>query len=110
MTRGTETYTTQLVVQPRSARQIYPEDRQMEFDDSMRVYNFLGDMTFERGSSSAPCMTDCLSVPRRSKMTRLSPSGLQQAADSMDEQRQEDRFDQGRWRGNRRIRVRGIHH
>src|SRR4029077_8571969 len=47
MTRGTETYSTQLVVtlDPRAKYTI--EDRRLEFDASMRVYNLLGDMTFD---------------------------------------------------------------
>jgi photosystem II stability/assembly factor-like uncharacterized protein len=47
MTRGKETYTTDLVIglDPRS--KFTEEDRKLEFDASMRVYNLLGDMSFD---------------------------------------------------------------
>src|SRR5260370_33412519 len=47
MTRGQETYTTQLRVAP-DARDTYtPEDRKLQFDTTMRIYNLLGDMSFD---------------------------------------------------------------
>ncbi len=47
MTRGTETYTTQLVVgiDPRAKYTL--EDRKQQFDATMRLYNLLGDMSFD---------------------------------------------------------------
>ncbi len=47
MTRGTQTYTTDLVItlDPRAKYTI--EDRKQEFDAAMRVYNLLGDMSFD---------------------------------------------------------------
>ncbi len=86
MTRGTETYTTQLVVQQDPRAKFMPEDRQMEFDAAMRVYNFLGDMTFDADRISA--MHDALL--ERSATIKNDASlakRLQQAADSMDELR-----------------------
>jgi len=47
MTRGTETYTTQLVVTLDPRAKFNPEDRKMELDAAMRVYNLLGDMSFD---------------------------------------------------------------
>ena len=47
MTRGTETYTTQLVVTLDSRAKFSLEDRKMELDAAMRVYNLLGDMSFD---------------------------------------------------------------
>ncbi|HZC66316.1 MAG TPA: sialidase, partial [Candidatus Dormibacteraeota bacterium] len=47
MARGTETYTTQLEVgiDPRARYTL--EDRQLEYAAAMRVYNLLGDMSFD---------------------------------------------------------------
>ena len=47
MTRGTETYTTQLVVgiDPRAKYTL--EDRKLEFEALMRLYHLLGDMSFD---------------------------------------------------------------
>lgn len=47
MTRGKETYTTQLevVLDPRA--KYTPEDRKMEFDAAMRLHHLLGDMSFD---------------------------------------------------------------
>jgi photosystem II stability/assembly factor-like uncharacterized protein len=86
MTRGTETYTTQLVVQQDPRAKFTPEDRQMEFDASMRVYNFLGDMTFDADRISA--MHDAL-LERSAKIKNDASLAkrLQQAADSMDDLR-----------------------
>ena len=47
MTRGTETYTTQLVVTLDPRAKFNSEDRKMELDAAMRVYNLLGDMSFD---------------------------------------------------------------
>jgi photosystem II stability/assembly factor-like uncharacterized protein len=47
MTRGAETYSTQLVVTLDPRAKFGLEDRRLEFDASMRVYNLLGDMTFD---------------------------------------------------------------
>jgi photosystem II stability/assembly factor-like uncharacterized protein len=47
MTRGTETYTTQMVVGLDPRAKYNAEDRKLEFDAAMRVYNLLGDMSFE---------------------------------------------------------------
>ena len=47
MTRGSETYTTQLTVALDPRANFNLQDRQQELDASMRIYNFLGDMTFE---------------------------------------------------------------
>src|SRR5215471_18755570 len=47
MTRGTETYTTQLVVTLDPRAKFNLEDRKMELDSAMRVYNLLGDMSFD---------------------------------------------------------------
>ena len=83
MTRGTEIYTTQLTVQPDARAKFTPEDRQMEFDASMRVYNFLGDMSFEAERISA--IHDAL-AERAAKIksdARLVKQ-LQESADKMD--------------------------
>jgi photosystem II stability/assembly factor-like uncharacterized protein len=47
MTRGKETYTTRLTIgiDPRARYSL--EDRKLDFDASMRVYNLLGDMSFD---------------------------------------------------------------
>jgi photosystem II stability/assembly factor-like uncharacterized protein len=47
MTRGTETYTTQLVVgiDPRAKYTL--EDRKLEFEALMRLYNLLGEMSYD---------------------------------------------------------------
>ena len=47
MTRGTETYSTQLVVTLDPRAKFNLEDRKMEFDAAMRVYNLLGDMSYD---------------------------------------------------------------
>ena len=47
MTRGTETYTTPLVVSLDARAKFSVEDRKQNFDAIMRVYNLLGDMTFD---------------------------------------------------------------
>jgi photosystem II stability/assembly factor-like uncharacterized protein len=47
MTRGTETYTTPLVVSLDARAKFTVEDRKQNFDAIMRVYNLLGDMTFD---------------------------------------------------------------
>jgi photosystem II stability/assembly factor-like uncharacterized protein len=47
MTRGAETYSTQLVVGLDPRAKYTPEDRKLEFDAAMRVYNLLGDMSFD---------------------------------------------------------------
>ncbi|MGA6954227.1 MAG: hypothetical protein WBY73_03900, partial [Candidatus Acidiferrales bacterium] len=47
MTRGTETYTTPLVVNLDARAKFTVADRKENFDAIMRVYNLLGDMTFD---------------------------------------------------------------
>jgi photosystem II stability/assembly factor-like uncharacterized protein len=47
MTRGTETYSTQLVVTLDPRAKYTLEDRKLEFDASMRLYHLLGDMSFD---------------------------------------------------------------
>jgi photosystem II stability/assembly factor-like uncharacterized protein len=47
MTRGQDTYTTQLVIGLDRRAKYNAADRQAQFDAAMRVYNLLGDMTFE---------------------------------------------------------------
>jgi len=47
MTRGTETYTTPLVVTLDPRAKYTLADRKQNFDAIMRVYNLLGDMTFD---------------------------------------------------------------
>src|SRR5216683_4145758 len=47
MTRGKETYSTQLNVGLDPRAKFTLEDRKLEFDAAMRVYNLLGDMSFE---------------------------------------------------------------
>lgn len=47
MTRGKETYTTPLVVIMDSRAKYTLEDRKLNFDATMRVYNLLGDMTYD---------------------------------------------------------------
>jgi hypothetical protein len=47
MTRGTETYTTPLVVTLDPRAKYTLEDRKLNFEAVMRVYNLLGDMTFD---------------------------------------------------------------
>ena len=47
MTRGTESYSTQLVVGLDPRAKFTAEDRKSEFDAAMRVYNLLGDMSFD---------------------------------------------------------------
>ena len=47
MTRGTETYTTPLVVNLDARAKFSVADRKENFDAIMRVYNLLGDMTFD---------------------------------------------------------------
>jgi len=47
MTRGTETFSTQLVVTLDPRAKYTSEDRKLEFDAAMRVYNLLGDMSFD---------------------------------------------------------------
>ncbi|HMH79130.1 MAG TPA: hypothetical protein VK514_02845 [Candidatus Acidoferrum sp.] len=86
MTRGTETYTTQLVVQQDPRAKFTPEDRQLEFDAAMRVYNFLGDMTF--GADRISAMHDAL-LERSAKIKNEASLAqrLQQAASSLDELR-----------------------
>jgi hypothetical protein len=47
MTRGDQTYTTQLVIGLDPRAKFNAEDRKQEFDAAMRVYHLLGDMTFD---------------------------------------------------------------
>jgi photosystem II stability/assembly factor-like uncharacterized protein len=47
MTRGEETYTTQLVVGMDPRAKYTLEDRKLDFNANMRVYNLLGDMSFD---------------------------------------------------------------
>jgi photosystem II stability/assembly factor-like uncharacterized protein len=47
MTRGPETFSTQLVVTLDPRAKYTSEDRKLEFDAAMRVYNLLGDMSFD---------------------------------------------------------------
>lgn len=47
MTRGTETYTTKIAVGLDRRAKFTPEDRKQNFDAIMRVYNLLGDMSFD---------------------------------------------------------------
>jgi photosystem II stability/assembly factor-like uncharacterized protein len=47
MTRGKETYTTQLVVGLDPRAKFTLEDRKLEFDAAMRAYNLLDDMSFD---------------------------------------------------------------
>ena len=47
LTRGTETYTTQLIVNLDPRAKFNLEDRKVELDAAMRVYNLLGDMSFD---------------------------------------------------------------
>src|SRR6266705_3238554 len=47
MTRGTESYSTQLVVGLDPRAKFTAQDRKLEFDAAMRVYNLLGDMSFD---------------------------------------------------------------
>jgi len=47
MTRGTQTYTTQLAVTLDPRAKFSLEDRKLELDAAMRVYNLLGDMSFD---------------------------------------------------------------
>jgi photosystem II stability/assembly factor-like uncharacterized protein len=86
MTRGAETYSTQLVVEQDPRAKFTPADRQLEFDAAMRVYYFLGDMSFDADRVSA--MHDAL-LDRAAKIKNDAPlvKKLQQTADSMDELR-----------------------
>jgi photosystem II stability/assembly factor-like uncharacterized protein len=47
MTRGDQTYTTELVVTLDPRAKYTAEDRKLEFDAAMRVYYLLGDMSFD---------------------------------------------------------------
>jgi photosystem II stability/assembly factor-like uncharacterized protein len=47
MTRGKETYTTQLVVELDPRANFNIDDRKLEFDAAMKLYNLLGDMSFD---------------------------------------------------------------
>jgi hypothetical protein len=47
MTRGKETYTTELVVELDPRAKFTREERKQEFDAAMRVYNLLGEMSFQ---------------------------------------------------------------
>jgi len=47
MTRGKETYTSPLVITLDPRANFTVEDRKLNFDTSMRVYNMLGDMSFD---------------------------------------------------------------
>jgi photosystem II stability/assembly factor-like uncharacterized protein len=86
MTRGAETYSTRLVVEQDPRAKFTPADRQLEFDAAMRVYYFLGDMSFDADRVSA--MHDAL-LDRAAKIKNDAPlvKKLQQTADSMDELR-----------------------
>jgi hypothetical protein len=47
MTRGDQVYTTQLVIGLDNRAKFNAEDRKLQFDASMRVYNLLRDMSFD---------------------------------------------------------------
>jgi photosystem II stability/assembly factor-like uncharacterized protein len=86
MTRGTETYATQFVVEQDPRAKFTSADRQLEFDAAMRVYNFLSDMSFDADRISG--MHDALlERTARVKNDVALAKRLQQAADSMDELR-----------------------
>jgi hypothetical protein len=74
MTRGTETYTTPLVVRLDARAKFTVEDRKQNFDAIMRVYNLLGDMTFDVEGING--VRDELSE-RASKLSPSDPLGKQ---------------------------------
>jgi photosystem II stability/assembly factor-like uncharacterized protein len=86
MTRGTDTFTTQLtiVLDPRAKFTL--EDRKQEFDAAMRVYNLLADMSFEADRISGA--RDALSV-RAEKLKGDDAFGkrLQALSQKVDEMR-----------------------
>jgi hypothetical protein len=86
MTRGMETYTTQFVVQQDPRAKFTAEDRQLEFDASMRVYNLLGDMSFETDRISA-ARDALLDRGAKIKNDAAIATLLQHAADNLDELR-----------------------
>jgi hypothetical protein len=47
MTRGSEIYVTQFNIGLDARATYTPEDRKLQFDTSMRIYNLLGDMSFD---------------------------------------------------------------
>ena len=47
LTRGTETYTTKLDIALDPRAKFSPDDRKLNLDAAMRVYNLLGDMSFD---------------------------------------------------------------
>ena len=47
MTRGKETYTTQLVLEMDPRAKFTAEDRKMEFDAAMKLHRLLGEMSFD---------------------------------------------------------------
>jgi hypothetical protein len=55
MTRGTDTFTTQITIGLDPRAKFPLEDRKLEFDAAMRVYNLLGDMSFEVERINGAC-------------------------------------------------------
>ena len=79
MTRGDQTYTTQLVVGLDNRAKFNAEDRKQEFDAAMRVYALLGDMSFDvdrinavKAQLSARAAQLPPNDPLRKKLTGLS--------------------------------------
>ncbi|HEY1423263.1 MAG TPA: hypothetical protein VGF20_07415, partial [Candidatus Acidoferrum sp.] len=86
MTRGAETFSTQLTVLADPRAKFSAEDRQLEFDASMRVYNFLSDMSFDTDRISR--LRDELGERAgKVKSDAVLAKRLQQAAEKMDELR-----------------------
>ncbi|HTD21621.1 MAG TPA: hypothetical protein VK738_03155 [Terriglobales bacterium] len=84
MTRGKDTYTTQLTVSLDARANYNTEDRKLQFDTTMRIYNLLGDMSYdvERINSVRTALTDRASKLNVSDALRKR---LDQAAAKADE-------------------------
>ena len=109
MTRGTETYTTPLVVNLDARAKFTVADRKENFDAIMRVYNLLGDMTFDvdringvRDELAAAC--------RQASGERSSAQAARIPRRQMRRNAQENRGHHGRRRDHRRRAHPRTHH
>jgi photosystem II stability/assembly factor-like uncharacterized protein len=85
MTRGKETYTTPLVVQLDARAKFSAEDRKQDFDAVMRVYDLLGDMSFDvaRINSVRDALADRAAKLKDADTLRKQLATLSESADAI---------------------------
>jgi photosystem II stability/assembly factor-like uncharacterized protein len=85
MTRGKESYTTPLVVQLDARAKFSAEDRKQDFDAVMRVYDLLGDMSFDvaRINSVRDALADRAAKLKDADPLRKQLATLSESADAI---------------------------